>query len=328
MLDKLKEEFIVKNDDYTNDVNNFIEYLDVKRGKDSFYNELIIGGMTTDEIINSLKYLNIDINRIKRKSPAYKYTSAIGELFYYIYQNSNIQNSDFLKQIESKKEESYSRKCSEFINNCATLEGSEVYTALDDETVDKLLKWCDNEINTMLDKDQQKHERIGFKHMTVALCVKLMLLTGITYREVITLRFSALNTKVNTIEINNYIFRLPLKLSVQFMHYKELCKEKKFDTDHGYLFTDQNGKEWGKKTASSCAPTYLDTVIGQKDFTGIIKYGIRNLILVGIDTNIIKQITGAKDDIIKDCINHNENDDVWFSYINSKIVSSTLYGKL
>lgn len=328
IIERLKNEFVENVKDYANDVNNFIDYLDSKRGKNSFYNELIIGGMTTEEVINSLKYLNDEVCRINKKTPAYKYISAIGELFYYILNNSPISNSDFLKQIDSKRNGSYYRQCTDFINNCSTLIGKEVYSALDDETVDRLLIWSDKMIADVLKESNQKVLVKDFKHMVAALFIKTVLLTGVTYREARTLKFTALNVKSNTLEINNYVFRLPCKMSEQFHAYKSYCKNKGFDVQYGYLFVDDDGIEWGESTSSSGVTNYLKTVIGQTDLTGIIKYGITQMILVGIDSRIIERITGVSDIIISDCTQHSNNDQKWFSYINSKIVSTEIYGKL
>lgn len=326
-IERLKEEFITKTKDYANDVNNFIDYLDIKRGKNSFYNELIIGGMTSEEVINSLKYLNEEVCRINKKTPAYKYISVIGELFYYILNNSPITNSDFLKQIDSKRNGSYYRQCTDYINNCSTLIGKEVYSALDDQTVDKLLIWCDDMIFNVINKTDNVLSK-DFKHMVAAFFIKTVLLTGVTYREARILKFNSLNIVRNTLEVNNYIFRLPCKMSEQFNAYKFLCKNKGFDILYGYLFVDDEGNEWGESTSSSGVTNYLKSVIGQTDLTGIIKYGITQLILSGIDSRIIEKITGVSDTIISDCIQHSSRDQEWFAYINSKLVNTEIYKKL
>lgn len=328
IINKLKDDFIEKTKDYANDVNNFVDYLDTKRGKGSFYNELILGGMTTEEIINSLKYLNEEVCRINKKTPAYKYISVIGELFYYILNNSPIPNSDFLKQIDSKRNGSFYRQCTEYINNCPTLIGKEVYSALDDQSIDILLIWCDKMIINVFEKSENDVTDMDFRHMVAAFFIKTVLLTGITYREARILKFNDLDVELNTITINNYIFRLPRKMSLQFQAYKQLCKCRSFDVNFGYLFIDDKGNGWGEATSSSGVTNYLKTVIGQTDLTGIIKYGITQLILSGIDSRIIEKITGVSDTIINDCTQHNYNDEKWFSYINSRIVNTHLYGKL
>lgn len=312
-------EFIILNPGYKNDVKNFIDYL----GEDNFYNKLIIGGMTTNEIIKSLQSLNKK-EVIKTKNTASKYMHAIGRLFFYILKNSDIKNTDLFNEIDSKHENSYSKICHDYINSCETLSGNKIYPALNATQVDKLVKWCDEEISKMLESKGEINYRIGFKRMTVALCVKVMLLTGITYRVARFLKFSALDEVRNCITIEGFTFRMPLKLSEQFIKYKRFCYNKGLDVEHGYLFVNEKGEQWGKITSASSGPQFFETVIGQNDFTGIIKYGITQLLLAGVDSKIIMQITDAKEAIINDCIDClTENEK--YTYINSKICVTEIY---
>jgi len=324
VIKELKDKFLEKNPAYTNDVNNFVNYI----GEESFNNEFILGGMTTKGILDSLiSYVNS--GQIQKKEPAKKYTSAIGQLFEYILENSNIKNIGLSNQLGAppKRKNSYLGQCTNFIINCKELQEKESYNALDDETVYKLIEWCDRIIVKM--ESEKVNQNIGFKHMAAALCIKLMLLTGITYRVVRSIKFSSLNTELNTLVINNYKLRLPLVLSKQFKLYKKICLERNFDLENGYLFIGINGKQWNTGTSSSGIPTYLQTEIKQTDITGIIKYGIKQLMLQDVNSSVIIRLTGVSNEIMEDCLPKSEADESdWYSYINSKIVKSRLYDKL
>lgn len=330
MIEALKEKFLSENHGYTNDVNNFINYLETQVDQASFYNEFTLRGMTVIGILNSLEYL-VKIKQIQKKEPAKKYVSAIGQLFAYLFDNSEIQNISLKSQLDlpQKRKGSYLKICHDFINRNEDLQEKESYKALDDTIVNKLIIWCNNKIEKVINIEVGEIQDMHFKHMVAALCVKLILLTGCTYRVVRLLKISDLDIDLNIITINGYDIRLPLGLSKQFKYYKKIYFDKQFDVLEGFLFVGSDGKQWGSDTSSSGITNYLKTEIEKTDITGIIKYGIRQLMLQDVNDSVIIQLTGANKDTIEDCLpQDSKKESEWFSYINSKIVKSELYKQL
>lgn len=328
MINELKEKFLENNGDYSNDVKNFINYFDSEVGKGSFYSEFTIGGMNTKVIIKSLEF-NIENEIIKRKSVAKKYISAIGQLFEFILENSDIKNINLKNELgaPSSRKNSYTGQCMMFINNCNLLQDIAPNSALNSEDVDILLNWCNYQCEHM--KNYKIITELEFKRIAAGICIKLMLLTGITYRVARSLSFKALDIPLNIITINDYRIRLPLNLSIEFREYKQICYKMKFNTEEGFLFVDYDGNQWGEKTPASGIPNFLNTVLGTTSITSIIKYGIKQLMLQDISDSVILKLTGASTNILNDCLQkENEESYDWFTYINSKIVRTDAYKKL
>jgi hypothetical protein len=151
-----------------------------------------------------------------------------------------------------------------------------------------------------------------------------MLFIGITYRVARVLKFSDLEMENNTLIVNGYTVRLPLKLSKQFKQYKELFRKKGFNVENGFLFLTLEGEQWGEKTSSSSIPTFLKSLLGQTSITCIIKYGVKQLILSDMSDNVIIKLTGISREILNDCSEPLDDDD-FYSYINAKIVKTKIY---
>ncbi len=324
-IELLKGKFLdINNNYYRNDVENFINYIETQETGASFYSKFTLQGMSTKGILESLKYY-VNIGQFQKKETARKYISAIGQLFEYILSQTDIENTDLKNQLgaPSIRKDSYLGQCTEYINNCEELLEKESLSMLTEEQTKQLLDWCNNEIDNTLDSDTEQNERIGFKRMTAAICIKLMLFLGITYRVARVLRFSGLDVENNTLMINGYMIRLPLILSKQFRKYKSVLEEKGFDTQEGFLFLTLDGTQWGEKTSSSSMPTFLKSQLGQTNITSIIKYGIKQLILNGMSDNVIIKLTGISREILNDCLEPSDTD--IFAYINAKIIETPIY---
>jgi hypothetical protein len=224
----------------------------------------------------------------------------------------------------SSRADSYLGRCIEYINECDDLMEKESYSVLGNEQVKQLLDWCNNEIDKNFNSEFEINERIAFKRMVAAMCIKLMLFIGITYRVARVLKFSDLEMENNTLIVNGYTVRLPLKLSKQFKQYKELFRKKGFNVENGFLFLTLEGEQWGEKTSSSSIPTFLKSLLGQTSITCIIKYGVKQLILSDMSDNVIIKLTGISREILNDCSEPLDDDD-FYSYINAKIVKTKIY---
>lgn len=323
----LKEQFLLKNPDYTNDINNFIDYISVHDGADVFDKEFTIGGMTTAYILDSLLY-NISNDKIKSKETARKYLTSVGMLIDYILSNSSIKNISLRQELgaPARWKDSYRNQCNTFVKSCSQLRDKEIFSAIDFDTANKLVEWSDLQISNAITENDLFSRSALFRKMVAGLCVKLMLLTGVTYRCVRKLKMNALDLETNTIVINNYTIRLPINFSKQLNQYYRIRKENNLTGE--YLFIHANGKQWKSQTKSSGIPDYLEKDGFEIQLTSIVKYGIKELINVGINEAIISEITEASSDIIEDCLPASETEQGWYTYINSKLVNSRLYEKL
>ncbi len=327
----LKDKFILQHEDYSNDVLNFMNYMqNIYELNLPKHQDALVNSMRTELIIDSLEYY-VNIGQIKKQEPAKKYFVAIGQLFEFVLANSEYSNDNLEKELANppSREDSYSRKTSEFVLSNLLLQPKEAMPALDYRKIITLIGWCDKFIENDIKriKKSQHNNITRFRRSTACLCMKLMLLTGVTYREARKIEFKDLNAAESSIRINGYVIRLPKRLSIQFALYYDLRSQ--FGPESQYLFCDNDGKQWEGATSSSGIPTYMKTAIEETSVTAIIKYGISQLIKNRINDSVIMKLTGANKEVLNDCLDSNTSDENdWEKYINSRIVNTELYYKL
>ena len=84
------------------------------------------------------------------------------------------------------------------------------------------------------------------------------------------------------------------------------------------MFIRNDGKTWGNKTRGGALSYTIEKVLGYHSTTGISKFGISNLLDVGISDSVIMRITGAKQKYLQDCINEKTDIDKE-KYLNSRL---------
>lgn len=126
------------------------------------------------------------------------------------------------------------------------------------------------------------------------------------------------------ITINGYSINIPNLLTCQFDEYKKVCEKRQYNTDNGKLFVDDKGMDWGTTTTSSNADQYLWSAINERSFAKVFKIGIMNLLLAGIDSKIISDITEAGDNILSECVRNCRNHEEWNEFINIIMGNSNL----
>lgn len=331
-LIELKNKFVEDNPDYANDVANFFSYITDVEKLNLASDTYIVDAMNTQKVIKSLEY-HVESERIKKEEPAKKYISAVRQLFEFLLSHSQYENSDFKEQLANPatREKSYTRMTTEFIENNKKLLPKESYSSLTPEDVDRIIEWCDSNINTAMHNTDLECNRIEFKRLVASLCIKLMIFSGITYRVARNLKLRDLEIAQNTIKINGYELRLPLNLSVQLQFYYKLRNTMDISHADSFLFVKPTGNGWNESTSESGIPSFLKPVVGQTALTGIIKYGIIQLIMSGLNDSIITEITGASKEILNDCLKATQNEnnlEKTVQIINSKLVMTNKYYSL
>lgn len=324
----LKDQFLGEYPDYGNDISNFLYYMEnIKKLTLPMHQDVLVNSMRTEHIIESLEYY-VEINQIKKQEPARKYFVSIGQLFEFVLSNSEYKNSDLKQELgnPATRVNSYSRKTNDFIDKCKKLSPKETQSPLTDEEVNIFIEWCDKQLK----KDFERNEKLDstrYKRMSACLCIKLMILTGITYREARKLSFLDLDIDKSTVTINDFIIRLPKGLSCQFRKFHIIRTNYNGLKDSVFLFNTIDGKQWGEATSPSGIPGFMKTALNKTTIMSITKYGITQLINSGINDSIIMGLTGASREIMNDCIGsmttiNKERE------INSKIVNTDKYYKL
>ncbi len=331
MINKLKDEFLKSHRGYENDIKNFVDYLNNLYPPSPFNSKFTIRGMSVDVILQCLKYY-VENKIIKKKEPARKFLVVIGQLMEYLYEaDSELVNETLRKQLgaPANRADSYKRKCNDFIE-LLDLEEKETLAALSPEAVNVLNNKCNEAIEKYIKLDM--FERISFKNAVSALCIKLILCTGITYNVTRTIKISDFDVNSGVLSINGYKVSLPLNLLSQMKRYVSRIKYQEFENIPEFLFFGIDGNQWGKTTTSSGMPNFLMNQLQQDDIddelnsglTHLVKYGITQLILQGVNDSVISDLTGASHGIIETCHKPNQEEE-WFSYLNSKLIKTEFF---
>lgn len=318
----ISDDFIAEYPDYKSDVANFNEYLEVY-WKNSLSGEslrILLKGIDVEFILKSLVYNVEEVKRYKSKTKAKRYATVIGQLFNYIRKNTDIANSELYDAISFHRlrENSYMKRMMLYIEKCDMLAGIVEQEALTSSQAEKLLKWSNEQLDNPKWDDATK-----FKKAMAAIGIKMMMLYGITYRELRKIKWEHYNNYYGFITVNGFELRLPPKLSIQLQEMRCFLSDKKTENREGLLFTDWSGEPWADITSCSGIPDYLNALIGITSVTSIIKYGIGQLLKAGLSDSIIKKVTGASEKLIQGCLLHEDSE--LKKIINNKIVMAELY---
>lgn len=317
----ISEKFIQRYPDYKSDINNFSEYLNVY-WRDSLSNDLfriLVKGMDIEFVLQSLVYNVEEIKRYKTKSKARRYSVVIGQFLKYIFESVCITNSELYNMIVGdKSQKSYMKYMTSYINRCDMLKGITQNGPLLPTQAEDLIEWCNEQFNK-----QEWDSETGFKKAMAVIALKMMMLYGITYRELRKIKWEHYDDYYGLIVINGFNLRLPPELSLQMQRIKQFTLDRDIRNSDGLIFTSISGEEWGKTTSSSGLSDYVKTVIGDSSLSSVVKYGILQLIKAGVNSDEITKLTGAQNNFIESCIDPSDKD--IFILVNRAVVSSDIY---
>lgn len=316
------DDFIIEYPDYKNNVMNFTEYLKT-HWENSLSGEplrILLKGIDVEFILQSLIYNVEDRKRYKSKTRARRYSTVVGVFFNYIRRNTDIANSELYDAISFNRlrENSYMKRMMAYIEKCDLLAGVTEQEPLTSPQAEKLLAWTNEQLES-----EGWGEAAGFKKAMAAVGIKMMMLYGITYRELRKIKWEHYDEQYGFITVNHFALRLPPKLSRQLQKMRQFILRNGIKNKEDLLFTDGNGEPWGDITSSSGIPDYFGTLIEITSVTSIVKYGIGQLLKAGLSDTVVKKITGASDTLIQGCLL--TGDDELTKIINNKIVMAELY---
>ena len=314
--------FIKEYSDYKSDVANFSEYIEAnwKNSLSGDQLRILLQGIDVDFILKSLIYNVETVKRYKSKTKAKRYATVIGQFFNYIRKTTDIVNPDLYDAISYNRlrENSYMQQMMAYIDKCEMLAGIVEQEPLTSTEAEKILIWANEQFVA-----QEWEDATSFRKAVAAIGIKMMMLYGITYRELRKMKWSDYNEVYDCITINGFELRLPLKLSTQLRSIKEFIFNKKIVNSENLVFADFQGEAWNDKTSSSGIPDYIGVLIGITSVTSAVKYGISQLLKAGLSDSVIKKMTGASEKIIQGCLLHEDNE--LKQIINTKILMADQY---
>lgn len=294
----ITNDFIEKYPDYKSDVVNFSEYINTywKNSLSGDPLRILLKGIDVDFILKSLIYNVETVKRYKSKTKAKRYATVVALFFNHIRKTTDIVNPDLYDAISYNRlrENSYMQQMMFYIDKCEMLAGIVEQEPLTSTEAEKILKWANEQF-----AEQEWEDATNFRKAMAAIGIKMMLLYGITYRELRKMKWDDYDEVYSCITVNGFELRLPLKLSVQLRNMKEFVYKRRIVNCENLLFADFQGEAWNDITSSSGIPDYMGALIGITSVTSAVKYGISQLLKAGLSDSVIKKVTGASEKLIR-----------------------------
>lgn len=318
----LTDNYIKEYPDYKSDVDNFSKYLeaDWKNSLSGDRLRILLQGIDVDFILKSLIYNVEVVKRYKSKTKAKRYATVIGQFFNYIRKTTDIVNPDLYDAISYNRlrENSYMQQMLAYVDKCEMLAGIVEQEPLTSTEAEKILIWANEQFTA-----QEWEDATSFRKAMAAIGIKMMMLYGITYRELRKIKWDDYNEVYDCITINGFELRLPLKLSIQLQNVKDFVFNKKIVNRENLMFAGFQGEAWNDITSSSGIPDYMGALIGITSVTSAVKYGISQLLKAGLSDSVIKKMTGASEKVIQGCLLQEDNE--LKQIINTKILMADRY---
>lgn len=310
-------------------INSLKTYLKNDNMSDNEKIKIYFQGIRSDTLIDSLNFY-IDSNNITSFSAANRYVSCIKEYFLFLIQNEYLRNDELMSEFAYKNDnhKSYRYRVNCFLSNKSEIVPLNGFETLED--IKDLISNCDSTMNNKYYLSKALGSKMYFNKYRSALIIKLNILTGSVYRNLIKLQESDIDLKHCNLTLNGLTIHLPNTIVDQMYKYFELRQEiiKKNNVKTHSLFIEFNGSPISIYTSTT--GEYLMDIIGRRDINGIIKYSIINMIKKGINQSIILKFTGVGDTIYNDCqeIVNETMDLKSSSYLDSKLRSMEVFNLL
>ncbi len=318
----ITDKFIKEYSDYKSDVINFSEYIEVnwKNSLSGDQLRILLQGIDVDFILKSLIYNVETVKRYKSKTKAKRYATVIGQFFNYIRKTTDIVNLDLYDAISynRSRENSYMQQMMVYIDKCEMLAGIVEQEPLTSTEAEKVLIWANEQFTA-----REWEDATSFRKAVAAIGIKMMMLYGITYRELRKMKWDDYDEVYDCITVNGFELRLPLKLSIQLRNIKDFVFDKKIVNKEKLMFAGFRGEAWNDITSSSGIPDYMGMLIGITSVTSVVKYGISQLLKAGLSDSVIKKMTGASEKVIQGCLLQEDNE--LKQIINTKVLMADWY---
>jgi integrase len=297
-IELLVDEFLEqKSYAYFNHIKAFMSFIESKEVKNENL-KVYLQGIRTEDIVESLDYY-IKQNQVTSIDTAQRYSSAIKEFLVFLFNRDTLNNKELLDELyfPTFMEESFRYKMNQYILNSEVLKEREGFKIFSNEEVKELLDQCNEILDSEEGFTKAKNSKKYFNKYRSALILKLILLTGVTYKVICKLISSDLNLTMNTIKINGYEIHLPHLMRNQF--YKFIKLKDVLHIKENYLFVEFNGDPLSNTTSTTSQ--FMQSILSRGDLNGLIKYAIVGMIKNGINETIIKEVTGVRETIYSEC---------------------------
>jgi hypothetical protein len=320
---------------YRRKIDVFFEFLINNCGvNDNNYRE-ILRGIGNDKIVQSSVYYVKEYD-IKFKVTVESFFTVIKCYFDFISKNYELRNENFdstLKYEDLKKE-------IQLTIDKMNLNKSEQKSPIISNSLNKVIKYCDEKINLLSIKELIGNQKVNPKSYNKPLAefisgiiTKIVILTAIKNQVISTLKISDYNKDLNSIKINNFWLHIPDTLGIQMKKYLSVWNELVIEkSDNSPLFINKQGEAINNNY--NLMFEVLQSSLGNRSAESVAKYTIMELIKKGANINLIQDLTSFGFDTCLHCqelVNEEKNKEDLKSknrYIDSKIRSLEIFDLL
>lgn len=258
-------------------------------------------GVDSDVICESIEYY-VEKNRVNFKGTVELYKVVVFTFFDYLSANEGIKNRYF----DSKDNFNILKDHVEKKIDDLGLKEEKSREIISDDMFEVLLNACDEILNgfdleQMLCKEPNEHNNPIQMYIS-ALITKLVLFAGLKNHVLTSLSIDDYDSELNILSVNKFEIHLPNNFSKQMKQYLTLRDKviEKSNSSASSLFIMKDGSEIGSQISNNFH--ILTKIKGNITADGVAKYAIIQMIKEGIDTSLVKQVTGYRDTTIEHCL--------------------------
>ncbi|PKM47516.1 MAG: hypothetical protein CVV03_03060 [Firmicutes bacterium HGW-Firmicutes-8] len=313
---------------YESNLKVFREFLK-NRGISDNTLKVYLQGMRTKAFIESLNFY-IDNRGVSSIDTAQRYVSALKEYFLFLIDEGLIINNELLNEIGLPiySEKSFRNQLNTSISEDKRLEKGDFVKGFSENVAIDLIASCDETLK--IDIKQAVSKKNLYNSFLSALIIKLLLFTGLAYRQVTKISLAAYSERYNVLSINGFRIHMPIIMSDQIRRYISIRETVLYNIKQQseLFFVEFDGKNLAYMTSRTAK--FLAGLSGRKDLNGLIKYAITSMIRKGVNESIIKKFTGVGDTIYNSCqdIVNDEMDENSTRYLDSKLRSLKIWDLL
>ncbi|PFG13058.1 hypothetical protein [Bacillus sp. es.036] len=300
-IDKHIDEFLSKAPDgYSTHLYRFKEFLINQWNLNPQNERELLQGLSTSTVIKSISYL-VSEYKISSASRVTHYSTALKEFIYYLFSYGEFKNREILDEIGKSAfdEKSYRNQINTHIKKLELNSVHSDFEAFTDEEVLIVVEECNNTLQSAEMRVSSLENKSAYEKIRSSLIFKFIIQYGFRYNTMTDILETDVNIEKREITVNGFIVDIPYDLILNINNYLILKRDLNISNISNFLFAEYNGDQLRKTTTSTAS--YLKTLVGRNDLTGLIKYSICKMITNEVQKDVIMKFTNIGLRIYDDC---------------------------
>lgn len=286
---------------YEGKIDVFLTFLQEEKGINDKNYLAYFSGIDSNVICESIENY-IEKNGVNFRGTVEVFKSVVYNFFDYLSVNEGVKNRHF----DNKEDFNFLKNHIDNEINKLGLKEEQSREIISDEMFEVVLKSCDRALNDYDLELMLAKASIVFnnpiKMYVSALITKLVLFAGLKNNILVSLTVDDYDSELNILRVNDFELHLPNNFSKQMKQYLTLRAGviNKSNSEASSLFITKDGSNIGNLTSNNFH--ILTKIEGNLTADGVAKYAIIQMLKEGIDTSVVKQVTGYGDTTIAHCL--------------------------